>query len=92
MKNKINKQVTLNLVGLDGNAFALMGAFQKQARKEKWTKDEIQTVLDECTSGDYDHLLATLFTYCKSEEDFDNYDYDWDYNDVEEDFDERWGF
>ena len=81
----IKKQVKLNLLGLDGNAFALMGAFQKQARKEGWTNDEIQTVISECTSGDYDHLLVTLFSYCISEDDFSNYDYDWYDNEVEED-------
>ena len=59
-KNLPNKKVKLKLVGLDGNAFALMGAFQQQACKEKWTPDEIRMVLDECSSGDYDHLLATL--------------------------------
>jgi hypothetical protein len=58
--NVPNKKVKLKLVGLDGNAYALMGAFQRQARKEKWTPDEIKMVLDECLSGDYDHLLATL--------------------------------
>ena len=58
--NVPNKKVKLKLVGLDGNAFALMGAFQRQARKEKWTLDEIKMVLDECLSGDYVHLLATL--------------------------------
>jgi hypothetical protein len=59
-KNLPNKKVKLELVGLDGNAFALMGAFQQQARKEKWTPEEIKQVLDECRSGDYSHLLATL--------------------------------
>jgi hypothetical protein len=58
--NLPNKKVKLELVGLDGNAFALMGAFQQQAHKEKWTKEEIDLVLDECCSGDYDHLLTTL--------------------------------
>ena len=58
--NVPNKKVKLKLVGLDGNAYALMGAFQRQARKEKWTPDEIKMVLDECMSGDYDHLLTTL--------------------------------
>ena len=58
--NLTNKKVKLKLVGLDGNAYALMGAFQRQARKEKWTPDEIKAVLDECTSGDYNHLLSTL--------------------------------
>jgi hypothetical protein len=55
-----NKKVNLNLVGLDGDAFALMGAFQRQARKEQWTPEEIKTVIDECQTGDYDHLLQTL--------------------------------
>ena len=31
--NVPNKKVKLKLVGLDGNAYALMGAFQRQARK-----------------------------------------------------------
>jgi len=59
----INKKVKLKLVGLDSNAFALIGAFQKQARKENWTPEEIKLVRDEAMSGDYDHLLATL--HCK---------------------------
>jgi len=56
----MNKKIKLDLVGLDGNAFALMGAFQKQAQREGWTKDEIKVVLDKCTSGDYDNLIVTL--------------------------------
>jgi len=75
----MNKKVKLNLVGLNGNAFALMGAFQKQAQREKWTKDEIKAVLDKCTSGDYDNLIVTLWEHCESDEneyDFDNYDND----------------
>lgn len=59
-----NKTVNLDLVGLDGNAFSLMGAFQRQAKKEKWTKEEIDLVLTECQSGDYNHLVATLAEYC----------------------------
>ncbi len=60
MTNKIGKKVTLELVGLNGNAFVLMGAFSSQARKEGWTKEEIDEVLNECMSGDYNHLLCTL--------------------------------
>lgn len=55
-----NSKVQLNLVGLNGNAFALMGSFQNAAQQQGWSKDEIKKVLDECMSGDYDHLLATL--------------------------------
>jgi hypothetical protein len=62
-----SRQVTLDLIGLDGNAFALMGAFQKQARKEGWSDWEIDEVLEECKSGDYDHLLMTLMRHTKTE-------------------------
>lgn len=60
------KKVSLNLVGLDGNAFALMGAFRKQARKENWTQEEIDEVITECKSKDYDHLLITLINHTES--------------------------
>jgi hypothetical protein len=64
----VNKQVRMTLEGLDGNAFGLMGAFQRHARRQGWTKEEIKVVLDECTSGDYDHLLQTLLKYTTEEE------------------------
>lgn len=60
-----NKTVSLELEGLDGNAFALLGAFQKQARREGWTAEEIKAVMDEAQSGDYDHLLQTLMRHCE---------------------------
>ena len=62
------KKVKLDLVGLDGNAFALMGAFKKQARKEGWNGDEVTAVMNECMSGDYDHLLCTLMDHCDSDD------------------------
>jgi hypothetical protein len=62
----VAKKVTLELVGLDSNAFALMGAFKRQARREKWTTEEIDEVLKECMSGDYNHLLNVLKDHCKS--------------------------
>ena len=58
------KKVNLTLVGLDGNAFNLMGAFQRQARKEKWLQEEIKQVLDKCKEGNYDELLCTLMDHC----------------------------
>lgn len=81
----MKKTVKLDLVGLDGNAFSLMGAFQKQARSEGWTKAEIDAVLDKCMSGDYDELLATLLDHCTPTDNFDEFDYDWYDNDVEDD-------
>lgn len=58
------KTINLELEGLDGNAFSLMGAFSKQARKEGWTPEEIKTVLDEAQSGDYNNLVSTLMNHC----------------------------
>jgi hypothetical protein len=62
------KTINLSLVGLDGNAFSLMGAFSKQAKREGWTSDEIKSVTDDAMSGDYDHLLRTLINHCEPEE------------------------
>lgn len=59
------KKVSLEFEGLDGNAFALMGAFRRQAKREKWTEEEIGEVIKECESGDYDHLLQTLIAHCE---------------------------
>ena len=75
MGQVIDKTINLQLVGLDGNAFNLMGAFQRQARKEAWTKEEIGKVLEECMKKDYDHLLVTLSEHCEVEDD-DNEDDD----------------
>lgn len=64
MEKLVDKTVSLTLVGLNGNAFAVMGAFQQQARREGWTKEEIDLVLNEAKSGDYNHLLVTIMEYC----------------------------
>ena len=64
----MNKKVKLELVGLDGNAFMVMCAFQRAARRQGWTSEEIKSVLDECMSGDYDHLLATIMANTESPE------------------------
>jgi hypothetical protein len=63
------RTINLDLCGIDGNAFVLMGAFRKQARKEGWDTKEIDIVMTECQSGDYDHLLQTLIAHCETTED-----------------------
>lgn len=56
----VTNLVELDLVGLDGNAFSLMGAFSKAARSQKTSSEEINAVIKECMSGDYDNLLRVL--------------------------------
>ena len=65
MKKVIEKTVSLNLVGVNGNAFMIMGVFKRQAKKEGWTSEEIKQVIDEAKSGDYVHLLATIENHCE---------------------------
>lgn len=63
----VDKKVNLDLVGLNGNAFSLLGAFRRQAREDGWTQEEIDLVINEATSSDYDHLLFTLQSHCDPE-------------------------
>ena len=65
MKKVVNKTVNLNLVGVNGNAFMIMGVFQRQAQKEDWSQEEIDLVLEEAKSSDYNYLLATHQNQCE---------------------------
>ena len=58
------KKVNLKMVGLDGNAYAIMGAFQRQARIDGWSQSEIKDVLDKAMSGDYSNLISTIAEHC----------------------------
>lgn len=72
MSNLFNppKFVELDLVGLDGNAFNLLGVFQREARRQGWNSEDIEKVLKEAKSSNYDHLLLTLTSHCTDPEDF----------------------
>jgi len=55
----------VKLVGRDGNAFAILGACQREMRRIGWTDEQIDDFHDEAMSGDYDHLLRTAMKYCE---------------------------
>jgi predicted CoA-binding protein len=57
--------VQLKLVGFDGNAWSLMGAFSQAAKKQGRSKEEIKAVMDDCMSSDYNHLLNVLVNHTK---------------------------
>ena len=57
----------VELIGRDGNAYAIMGACSKAARRAGWASEKIEEVIAEMTSGDYNHLLATAMKYFKVE-------------------------
>jgi hypothetical protein len=52
-------EVSVKLVGEDGNAFAILGRVQKAMRRAGVEKSDIDAYLKEATSGDYNHLLVT---------------------------------
>ena len=56
-------EVEVELVGQDGNAFAIMGAVSKALKRADVPKDEVDECLKEMTSGDYDHLLQTAMRW-----------------------------
>jgi hypothetical protein len=52
----------VQLVGTDGNAFAIMGKVAR-ALRQAGRPDLVKQYMDEATSGDYDHLLQVTMKY-----------------------------
>ena len=50
------------LVGVDGNAFAVMG-YTANALRRAGLKDEVKTMQDKAMSSDYDNLLRVCVEY-----------------------------
>lgn len=48
------------LVGVDGNAFAIMGYFKRRAKEQGWNSAQVNIVLEKAMSGDYDNLLSVI--------------------------------
>jgi len=53
----------VQLTGVDGNAFVILGTCRVAARKAKWPPEKIKEFTDAATSGNYDHLLATCMEW-----------------------------
>lgn len=59
------EKVQFDIANSDGNAFALIGGWRRAACREGWSEDDIEAVLAEAKSGDYDHLVQTIMGYSK---------------------------
>lgn len=55
--------ITVELIGNDGNAFAVLGAVSKALRENKVSKEEIDAFVASATSGDYNDLLQTCMEW-----------------------------
>lgn len=52
--------ISIELVGQDGNAFSILGRLQRALRQGGVPRDEIDAVMADAQSGDYNHLLVTV--------------------------------
>lgn len=55
--------IEVELLGHDGNAFAIIGRCTKAMRRAGVDKATIDAFTKEAMSGDYDHLLATAMEW-----------------------------
>ena len=54
------KKVKMRLEGLDGNAFALMGEFERNGREQRIPQTQLNDVMEKMMDGDYNNLLRVL--------------------------------
>ena len=52
-----------NLVGIDGNAYSIMGYVTDAMKEEGFSKPERDEYLRDTTSSDYNHLLCVSIDY-----------------------------
>jgi hypothetical protein len=55
--------ITVTLLGTDGNAMMLIGEVRKALRKNGVTNHECSLFVEEAMSGDYDHVLQTCMEW-----------------------------
>ncbi len=52
--------IIIQLIGLDGNAFSILGRCRSAMKRARLPESEINEFTKEATSSDYNHLLATV--------------------------------
>lgn len=55
--------VEVELIGHDGNAFAILGAVKRQLKNAGVSPEEVAEYFADAMSGDYDHLLAVTMSW-----------------------------
>lgn len=77
------------LVGVDGNAYAIMGYTSKAMKRAGFTKEEVDHMYKEATSGDYSNLICVCDEYIDKVNERLGLTDDWDEDDDEDD-EVRW--
>lgn len=55
--------VTVKLIGKDGNSFSIMGAVTRSLRAAGVGEKDVSAFLSEAKAGDYDNLLQTCLKW-----------------------------
>jgi hypothetical protein len=56
-------EIEVELVGHDGNAFAIMARVKRALKSNGVSDEEVSQYLEESMSGDYDNLLRTAMKW-----------------------------
>ena len=56
-------EITVKLVGEDGNAFSIIGRTSQALRRAGVSQEEISAFQEEAMSGDYDNVLQTVMKW-----------------------------
>lgn len=68
-KNKDNLPQGYDLVGVDGNAYSILGYVKDALKRAKWSADDINAVMTIMKSSNYSNLLATACSVIYSKPD-----------------------
>ena len=60
-------EITVQLTGIDGNAFSIIGLVRRALRRAGVSADEIQEFVEEATSGDYDNVFITAMNWVEAD-------------------------
>ena len=64
MENTVKyPNITVKLIGNDGNAFVIMGAVSNALKKNGVSEEEIEEYMTQSMSGDYNNLLTTALKW-----------------------------
>ena len=55
--------IEVELVGQNGNAYAILGAVRRSLKTNGVSDDEVEEFTNEAKAGDYDHLLITTMNW-----------------------------
>lgn len=62
---KPTKKPKIKLVGMNGNAYNILGIAKKALINANADTEYVDQYLEEAMSGNYDHLLLTTMEYCE---------------------------